>query len=299
MTAALLITLREGLEAALVIGIVLGVLRRLGHRDRSRTVWAGVAAAVAASLLAGLALSALGVAFEGRAEEIFEGVAMLLAAGVLTWMIFWMQGQGQRIKTELESGVRRAVTAGSARALFGLAFVAVLREGIETALFLTAAAFGTTAADTLIGGALGLAVAVVLGWLISAAGQRLDVHAFFRITSVLLIFFAAGLLAHGVHEFQEAALLPTFIEHVWDANPILDKGSVLGTFLKALFGYNGNPSLLEVLSYAAYFLAILLVTQAGRDRPITSEVTGQNRGDKPSGSATSEPPRSPSPARIR
>jgi high-affinity iron transporter len=261
MIAALLITLREGLEAALIVGIVLGVLRKLRRRDRSPVVWAGVGAAVVASVVAGLVLNALGVAFEGRGEEVFEGVAMLLAAGVLTWMIFWMQRQGSQVQAELEADVRRAVTVGSAWGLFGLAFVAVLREGIETVLFLTAAAFSATPAQTLAGGAIGLAIAVVLGWLMFAAGKRLAVGAFFRVTSALLILFAAGLLAHGVHELQEAALLPTVVEHVWDINPVLNENGPVGVFLKALFGYNGNPSLLEVLSYVGYFIVIAAATQ--------------------------------------
>jgi high-affinity iron transporter len=260
--AAMLITLREGLEAALIVGIVLGVLRRLGHADRSRTVWAGVLVAVVVSVAAGLLFNRLGVAFEGRAEEMFEGVVMLLAAGVLTWMIFWMQRQGRQIQAELESDVRRATAGGSAWALFGLAFVAVVREGIETVLFLTAAAFSAIPAQTLVGGALGLIIALVLGWFVFAAGKRLDVRAFFRVTSVLLILFAAGLVAHGVHELQEAALLPVLVEHVWDINYILDEQSAVGTFLKALFGYNGNPSLLEVVAYSVYFVVVAGLRQS-------------------------------------
>jgi high-affinity iron transporter len=258
MIAALLITLREGLEAALIVGIVLGVLRKLGRMDRSKPVWIGVAAAVIVSIVAALGLNALGVAFEGRGEEIFEGVAMLLAAAVLTWMIFWMQRQGRNVQAELESDVRQAVTVGSAWALFSLAFVAVLREGIETVLFLTAAAFSATPAETLIGGALGLTIAVVLGWLMFAAGKRLDVRAFFRVTSVLLIFFAAGLVAHGVHEFNEVGWIPPVVEHVWDVNHILDESSGLGQILQALFGYNGNPSLTEVVAYIGYWVVVSL-----------------------------------------
>ena len=261
-----MITLREGLEAALIIGIVLGVLRKLGHTDRARPMWAGVLAAVAVSVAAGLALNQLGVAFEGRGEKIFEGVAMLLAAAVLTWMIFWMQRQGRQIQVELEREVRRATSTGSAWALFSLAFVAVVREGIETVLFLTAAALRAEPAQTLIGGALGLVIAVILGWLMFAAGKRLDVRAFFRVTGILLVFFAAGLVAHGLHEFQEAAILPTIVEHVWDVNFILDEGSVVGTFLKAIFGYNGNPSLIEVFGYVVYFVAIFAVTRQSRRR---------------------------------
>jgi len=256
MFASFLITLREGLEAALIIGIVLSVLRRLGHANRSRTVWAGVLVAVAVSMAVGLALNALGMALEGHGEAIFEGVAMLLAAGVLTWMIFWMQRQGRHIQVHLESDVRAAVAAGSAWALFGLAFVAVVREGIETALFLTAAAFSATPMQTLVGGVLGLVVAITLGWLMFAAGRRLNVRAFFRVTGILLLLFAAGLVAQGVHELQEAALLPTFVEHVWDINPILDEKSLVGQFLKSLFGYNGNPSLLEVVTYTLYLLIV-------------------------------------------
>ena len=256
MVAALLITLREGLEAALIVGIVLGALRRVGRKGYSRPVWLGVAAATVASVAAGWLLNALGVAFEGRGEQIFEGIAMLLAAGVLTWMIFWMQRQGKQVQAELETDVRRAVASGSGWALFSLAFVAVVREGIETALFLSAAAFSTSPVQTLVGGALGLVVSVMLGWLMFAAGKRLDMRAFFRVTSVLLILFAAGLTAHGVHELQEARIVPALVEHVWDTNLILDEGGTVGTFLNALFGYNGNPSLLEVIAYVSYLVVV-------------------------------------------
>jgi high-affinity iron transporter len=277
MFASALITFREGLEAALIVGIVLGALRKLGRADQSRPVWAGVLVAAVASVGAGLALNALGVAFEGRGEAIFEGVAMLLAAGVLTWMIFWMQRQGRRVQDDLETDVRRAVTGGSAWALFSLAFVAVLREGIETVLFLTAAAFSATPVQTLTGGALGLSVAVVIGWLIFVAGKELDVRAFFRVTGGLLILFAAGLVAHGVHELQEAALLPTLVAHVWNVNPILSEDSALGLILKALFGYNGNPSLIEVLSYVGYYVAIYLAMRWGGERRIPSAACAQDR----------------------
>ena len=268
MIATLLITLREGLEAALIVGILLAVLKKLGHTDRSKPVWIGVAAAVALSIVVGLALNALGLTFEGRGEAIFEGVAMVLAAGVLTWMIFWMQRQGRSVQAELEVNMRRAVSTGSVWALFSLAFVAVLREGIETVLFLTAAAFSTTPAETLLGGAVGLGAAVVLGWLMFAAGKMLDVRAFFRVTSILLILFAAGLLAHGVHELQEAALLPTFVEHVWNINPLLDENGTVGVFLKALLGYNGNPSLIEVIAYVVYYVAVYLAMRLSRSRQL-------------------------------
>ena len=274
MIAALLIGFREGLEAALIVGIVLSYLKKMGYRQRA-AVWWGVVSAVAVSVVAGAALQVMGVAFEGRSEELFEGITMLMAAGVLTWMIFWMQRQGRNIRAELEADVRQAVTGGSRWALFALAFVAVVREGIETALFLTAAAFSATPAQTLIGGGLGLAAAVVVGWLLFAVSARLDVRAFFRVTSVLLILFAAGLAAHGVHELQEAGVLPVIVEHVWDINPILDERGPVGTLLKALFGYNGNPSLLETVSYAAYYLVVGIAI--GLEQRITKSKLGFSR----------------------
>ncbi len=260
MLAAALITFREGLEAALIVGIVLGYLKKTGHIDRQRSVWWGVAAAVVASLIAALGLQAVGARFEGRAEQVFEGVTMLLAAGVLTWMVFWMQAQGRRIKGQLEEEVRQAVAAEQSWGLFSLAFLTVVREGIETVLFLSAAVFTSSPVQTLTGGLGGLAVAVVVGWLLFAASVRLDVRRFFRVTGVLLIVFAAGLVAHGVHEFQETGLLPILVEHVWDINHVLDERSTLGSVLKSLFGYNGNPSLIEVLSYVGYYVVIGLAT---------------------------------------
>jgi high-affinity iron transporter len=274
MFASFLITLREGLEAALIVGIVLSVLRKLGQSHRSRPVWLGVTVAVLTSVVAGLTLNALGVAFEGRGEEIFEGVAMLLAAAVMSWMIFWIQRQGRQVQAELELDVRTAVSTGSAWALFSLAFVAVVREGIETVLFLTAASFSATPGQTLIGGALGLAAALVLGWLIFVAGKELNVCVFFRTTSVLLILFAAGLLAHGVHELQEATLLPTWIEHLYDINPVLDEDGSMGVVLKALFGYNGNPSLLETMAYVVYLGVFSTATWWSEKTPLRPAVRG-------------------------
>jgi high-affinity iron transporter len=256
MFAALLLALREGLEAALIVGIVLSVLRRVGQGDRTWSVWLGAGLAGLVSLGAGVGLHALGVAFEGSAEEIFEGTAMLAAAGVLTWMIFWMERQGRFLQEHLERDARQAARGKGTWALFSLAFVAVLREGIELALFLTAAAFTATAGETLIGGLAGLIIAAVAGWLIFTSTTRLNVRAFFRVTSILLILFAAGLVAHGVHEFNEVGWIPSVVEHVWDINRLLDENGGVGLFLKALLGYNGNPSLTEVIAYVGYWVAI-------------------------------------------
>lgn len=257
MLAAGLITFREGLEAALIVGIVLGYLKKIGRLDRQGHLWGGVIAAAIASLGVALGLQAIGAQFTGRGEEIFEGATMLLAVGVLTWMIFWMRYQGRYIKVALERDLQVAVTAGENWALFSLAFIAVFREGVETALFLSAAAFASAATSTFWGGLLGLGVALLVGYLIFATAVRLDLKRFFDATSVLLLLFAAGLLAQGVHEFQEAGLIPAIVEHLWDINHILNENSPLGSILKSLLGYNGNPSLLEVSSYLGYWVMVL------------------------------------------
>ncbi len=257
MVAAGLITFREGLEAALIVGIALGYLKKIGRSDHQRYIWGGVAVAILASLGMVLGLQSLGAQLTGRAEKIFEGSTMFLAVAILTWMIFWMRYQARYIKVALERDIQVAVAQGEGWGLFGLAFVAVVREGVETALFLSAAALVSAGADTLWGGLLGLAAAVMIGYLVFATTVRLDIRRFFDVTSLLLLLFAAGLLAHGVHEFQEAGFIPVVVEHLWDTNHILDENSTLGSTLKALLGYNGNPSLIEVLSYLGYYIVVL------------------------------------------
>jgi high-affinity iron transporter len=258
MFPSYLLALREGLEAALIIGIVLGAVRKIRRSDLAPAIWYGVVSAAIVSLVTVIFLTRFGLSLEGRTEQIFEGATMLLAAGVLTWMIFWMNRQSRTIKSELEAGVHRAAAGNSNRALFGLAFLAVVREGIELALFLAASAFATDAQQTLIGSLLGLGTAALLGWSLFASTVRLDLRRFFQVTGVLLILFAAGLVAHSVHEFNEAGWIPEIIEHVWNLNVIVDENSTLGGILAALFGYNGNPSLTEVLAYLAYFISILI-----------------------------------------
>ncbi len=257
MLASFLLSIREGLEAALIIGIVLAAVRKIGRPNLTPAIWRGVAAAVGFSVVAALALNWLGASFEGRAEEIFEGVAMLTAAVLLTWMIIWMRRQAATLKQDLEAEVKVAAAGqSSGRTLFWLSFLAVGREGFELVLFLVAARITTDALQTLLGAALGLAAAIALGWMLFATSKRLSLRQFFNVTNILLVFFAAGLVAHGVHEFNEAGVIPAIIEHVWDLNPILNEKQLVGQLLTALFGYNANPSLSEVIAYVAYFVGL-------------------------------------------
>ncbi len=256
MLTAILLAFREGLEAALVVGMVLGALNKMGGSSRRSAVWSGVALAVLLSFGVAAALTQVGITLEGALEQVFEGTTLLLAAVVLTWMIFWMQYQGRHMKGELEEGVRQALSNGAGFGLFSLAFFAVFREGVETALLLTANAFNSTATDTLSGTLIGLAFAVIAGYLIFATTVRLNTRQFFRITSIILIVFAAGLVAHGIHEFNEAGLIPNVIEHVWDTNWLIAQDSQLGKILETLVGYVPDPSLTVVLGWLAYFAAV-------------------------------------------
>ncbi len=262
MLAGFLLALREGLEAALIISIVLGMLRKMNRYDRVPVVWLGVGVAALLSVAAAIILGVVGAEFEGAAEQVFEGVTMLFAAAVLTWMIFWMQKQGRQIQKGLEADVREALSGGQTLALFSVAFFAVLREGIELALFLTAVNFSAPAvggeAPILgwLGGVLGLIAAAVIGWLLYESAIKLNLRRFFQFTSILLILFAAGLVGHAIHEFNELGWIPAITEHVYDLNPIVPETTTAGQFLKALFGYNGNPSLTEMLGYLGYFVVV-------------------------------------------
>ncbi len=264
MLPSYLLSLREGIEAALILGIVLGALRKIRRTDLAPALWLGAFSAVAVSLLAGILLTAFGMELQGPAEQLYEGLTMLLAAGILTWMIFWMSQRARSLKPDLEEGVSRASASTGKRAIFGLAFLAVVREGIELALFLTASVFATNALQTSIGAVLGLGTAILLGWSIFASMVKLDLRRFFQVTGFLLILFAAGLVAHGVHEFNEIGLIPAVIEHIWDANAFLPAESILGQFMKALFGYNPTPSLTEMLAYGAYIGAVWAALRSGQ-----------------------------------
>ncbi len=261
MFASFLLSLREGLEAALLIGILLGALYKMGRPDLKLPVWIGVISALLVSLGAGIMLYQLGALFEGDAEKIFEGVTMLSAAAVLTWMIFWMNKQAKNIKGDIESDVSQAVQKGAFAPLFLVAFLVIIREGVELALFLTAAAYSSTENQVLIGAVVGLGVSVMLGWMLYSATSRLNLRRFFQVTGILLLLFAAGLVAHGIHEFNEVGWIPAVIDPLWNMNHILDENSTVGEMLKALFGYNGNPSLTETAAYWMYIIIVFLVLQ--------------------------------------
>ncbi|HAV78036.1 MAG TPA: iron transporter [Anaerolineae bacterium] len=279
MLPTYLLSLREGLEAALIIGIVLGAVNKIRRTDLSPAVWLGTLSAVFVSALTAVILTNFGMSLEEQAEQIFEGITMFIAAGILTWMIFWMGKQARFLKSELEAGVNKAAASTGKRAVFMLAFMAVVREGVELAIFITAAFFagnGSQAANnltqTLAGTILGLGTAALLGYTIFATTLRLDLRKFFQVTGILLILFAAGLVAHGVHEFNEVGWIPAVIEHVWDVNMILDENSIAGQLFKTLFGYNGNPSLTETIAYVAFVVIVGIFWRRDNLIPVKAKV---------------------------
>lgn len=268
--SALVIALREGIEMTLIVGIVLAYLGQIGAQRARRIVWLGVGAALLASLGFLGVLNALDAEFEGSVERIYEGSAMLLAAGFLTWMIFWMLQRSRYLKTELQGGVAEALAHGGAVwGLFALAFFTVVREGVETALLL----FAAPGQGKLLGAVVGFALAIGVGVVIYVYGRRIELRSFFRVTGVILVVFAAGLVTHGVHEFVEAGLAggPT----AFDISATLPDDTGAGSVLRALLGYSADPTVLEVAVYVAYYVLVWVLSRTriiGRVVPQVTEV---------------------------
>lgn len=249
----LIITFREALEASLIVGVVLAYLSQTGRQKYHKIVFLAVFfAALLSALLTFIFNQFLG-GFSGRAEEIFEGVIMIIASIMVSTIVVWMMRHAQNT-THIKNQVDHHLSVGQEIGLFGLVFLSVLREGVEVVLFL--------GAKSLIGGEnmwlalLGIFVAVFLGFLIFKVGIKISLKPFFVFSSLFLLIFGAGLFAHGIHELEEAGLVNPIVEHVWDFGPYLSEVEGVGLLLKDLFGYNANPSLTEVISYIIYLNVI-------------------------------------------
>jgi high-affinity iron transporter len=256
LIASFLIALREGIEAALIVAIILSYLKRVNAEQLARPVYFGTILGIVGSVAIGGLFLLLSVEFEGTGEQIFEGSTMLLAAAILTTMIFWMSRNSKGYSEDLKSKVQAALSTRQSYGLAGLAFVSIVREGIETVLFLGSASFTATGAQTLIGGALGLTVAVLIGIAIVKYSVRMNMRMFFNATGFLLVFFAAGLVANGIGEFGEAGIVPPLVDHMWDTNSFVTEDGNVGQLLHALLGYSAEPSLSQVLGYFAYWVLV-------------------------------------------
>ncbi len=334
MLASLLITLREGIEAALIVGIIITYLSKINKSVYIKEVILGIVIAVFASAGTAWLFEKIMGGFRGRSENIFEGVIMLLAVSVLTYMIIWMHHQAKNIAGNLREQINAYITHRQIYGLAFLGFISVYREGVETVLFF--AALRAADAASWIGGILGLLIAVILAILFFKTTQHFSLKRFFQLTGLFIILIAAGLFAHGIHELQEAGVIPTVKEHLFDINPTLTysktekmdsflsqpdwqkkipgknqeevftliqsliqnngtyqskeykpyqpliqegwvrvespfrlafhENGIVGSFLKALFGYNANPSLIELLSYLLYYFGIYGLVRLSRHR---------------------------------
>ena len=263
LTTGFLIGLREGVEAALIVAIVLAYVARTGNGRHIPKIWLGSGVAVIMSVALGLLIFNTVGSFEEPYEQLFEGSAMLLAAVVVTWMLFWMRRQSMNLRGELQAAIDRVLSEGTAWGLAVLAFTAVIREGVETALFLAGQATSaeTGAGSVLVGAVVGLGAAVVIGWGFYRGSRAIDLRLFFRWTGIALVFIAAGLLSHAVHEFIEVAEIAGIAvigsQTAFDISGILSHDDGIGQFLRAIFGYSARPEVLTLVVHLTYVVAVL------------------------------------------
>ena len=274
MVANYLIGLREGLEAALVVSILVAYLVKSERREQLPALWTGVAAAILVALGFGalLTFGPQGLSFE--AQEAIGGTLSIVAVGLVTWMIFWMARTARHMKSDLHHKLDDALGAGK-KAVVVVAMLAVGREGLETALFLWAGAKATTGADSnsgpLLGAALGIATAVLLAWLMYRGAVKLNLRVFFAWTGLFLIFVAAGVLSYGVHDLQEAGILPGLNDLAFDVSSTVPPSSWYGTLLKGVFNFTPATTWLQLVAWVAYVVPVLTIfirTTWGHHTPV-------------------------------
>jgi high-affinity iron transporter len=251
--AALVIFLREGVEASMIIAILLAYLSRTGRRDHFRDVFAGVAAALLLATAGGVVAYETIRNYDGsRVQTIFETVTYIVAVAVLTYMTFWMRRHARSISTELRARTDAALDGRARWGMALLAFQAVGREGLETVIFTLAIVFSVSAAGALTGALIGLACALCIAFMIYKAGHKLNLGRFFTIIGVLLMVFAAGLLADSIQNLQELGWLPVLTTPLWHSARLLSEDSAIGDVLHSFFGYSDAPTPLQIVGYVAY-----------------------------------------------
>ena len=276
MVPTLVIALREGVEASLIVGIVAAFCVKEGRRDALRPMWFGVALAAAACVVVAVGLRMVGQELPQREQEMLETVIGLIAVGAVTYMIVWMRQHARGLKAALEGHARSALAVGSTAALVGMAFLAVLREGFETAVFMLAAF--QDSADPVAAGAgavIGLVAAIVLGVAIYRGGVRINLSRFFRITGFVLVLVAAGLLATSVHTAHEAGWITGMQGQAVDLTWLVQPGTVTGSLLTGMLGLQPEPTVIEALAYVLYAVPMALYVvwpDRKRRRPERAEV---------------------------
>jgi high-affinity iron transporter len=258
MLSTFIIALREGLEAELIVGILVAYIVRTDRRHFLKPLWTGVGAALAATFALGAFLSYTSAELTPRGEELFAGITSFIAVGLVTWMVFWMKRTARTLRNELHGKVDTALTGGPI-SLALVAFFAVAREGLETALFVYTNFKTVGAASTAtVGLVLGLTLAVVLGYLIYNRSVKLDLSKFFTVTGVALVIVAAGVLSYGIHEFQELGWIPGVDDFLWDVTPWIAKESILASLLSGTVGFDTTTSFIQFIAWSAYLVAVLV-----------------------------------------
>jgi high-affinity iron transporter len=260
-TTGLLTGLREGVEAALIVAIILSYLARTGRGGQAGRVWLGTALAAALSLVFGIVIFTTVGSFQEPWEQIFEGTTLLIAAGVVTWMLFWMRRQAGSVKGELQEAVDKAMASGGTWALAVLAFTAVIREGLETSIFMVGLVTSDRSEATwiLFGALAGLLIAVAIGYGFFRGSRRVNLQTFFRWTGIALVFIAAGLLSHGIGEFVEIGALGSgpLTQPAFDLSGVLSDEQGIGAFLRAILGYAASPAVVTVIVHVTYLVVVL------------------------------------------
>jgi high-affinity iron transporter len=258
MLSTFIIALREGLEASLIVGILVAYIVKTNRKGYLKPLWIGVISAIVTSIGLGAFLTYTSVSLSDRGQELFAGVTSFIAVALVTWMVFWMKRTARNLRNELQGKVDVAATAGPL-ALAGAAFFAVIREGLETSLFVYTNF--QTVADTkssAIGLALGFAVSITLGYLIYKSSIKLNLSKFFKYSGIALIVVAAGVLSYGVHEFQELGYLPGPDAFAWDVTSFIAKDSILGASLSGTIGFDTTTSWLQLGVYVLYLGSVLV-----------------------------------------
>jgi high-affinity iron transporter len=268
MIPTLVIGLREGLEASLIVGIIAAFLNHAGRRDALKQVWLGVGAAVLLCLAVGVALFVLSRELPQRAQEGLETVVGLFALLMVTFMIFWMTRHARSMKKDLEGATQDALASGSARALVVMAFLAVLREGFETAVFLIAVIQNSTSAASATAGAvIGLVIAVALGWGLYRGGIHLNLSRFFKVTGLVLAVVAAGLAMNAAHTAFEAGWLSAGHRTLLDLTWLVRPGTVLSSLITGVLGIQPRPTVAESVAWLVYAIPVIAYVAWPRRRP--------------------------------
>jgi high-affinity iron transporter len=259
LTAGFVTGLREGVEAALIVAILLAYLNRSGNGAQASKIWLGTGLAALLSVAAGVVIFQTAGSLEPPYEQYFEATALLIAAAVVTWMLFWMLRQSKALRGELHARIERTLTEGTAMGLALLAFSAVIREGLETSIFLVgqATSVRADASSIVLGALLGLGAAVGIGWIFYTGSRRIDLRSFFRWTGIGLIFIAAGLLSQAIHELVEVGAIPFGSATAYDLSSVLPDASGIGQFLRAILGYSAAPETTTLGVHIAYLVVVL------------------------------------------